>query len=246
MAKTRIRVVLVQPEGEINIGSVARIVKNFDADELYLVDPIAKITDKTREFAAKAVDILEKIVVVKTLHEALSSVDLSVCTSAIVGSEKDVLRHPITPWHLVNVVRGKEKIAVVFGRESVGLTRDEIAQCDVLVTIPANPEYPTLNLSHAVAVILYELYKNLKIDKDKDKLLYKPANRETIELILNYFRRILKALERDERKKEKIYASFRRILNKSIPSDAEAHNILYIIRKISLMVDKIGRDNSNN
>ncbi len=246
MSKTRIRVVLVQPEGEINIGSVARIVKNFDADELYLVDPIAKITDRTREFAAKALDILEKIVVVKTLREALSAVDLSVCTSAIVGGEKDVLRHPITPWQLVDIVKDKEKIAVVFGRESVGLTRDEIAQCDILVTIPANPKYPTLNLSHAVAVILYELYKSLKIDANKGELLYKPASNEIIELILNYFRRILETLERDERRKEKIYVSFRRILNKSIPSDAEAHNILYIMRKISLLVDKIGRDNGNN
>ncbi len=246
MLKGRVRIVLVQPEGEINIGSIARLAKNFGVNELFLVDPVAKITEKSREFAAKAVDILEQIVIVKSLSEALSGVDLSVCTSAIVGGEKDVLRHPITPWQLVDLVRNKEKIAIVFGRESVGLTRDEISQCDVLVTIPANPEYPTLNLSHAVGIILYELYKGLIYELDREKTLYKPASRETIDLILKYFERILELLERDERRKEKIYTSFRRILNKSNPSDAEAHNILYIMRKIFIAVEKNGKDSSND
>ncbi len=243
--ETKIRVVLVQPEGEINVGSVARLVKNFDADELYLVDPVAMITDKTREFAAKAIDVLDKIIVVKTLYDALQGVEFSACTSAIVGGEKDVLRHPITPWQLVELVRNKERIAVVFGRESVGLTREEISQCDVLVSIPANPIYPTLNLSHAVAIILYELYKGLKHSVERGGL-YKPASRETIDLILKYFKSIVDKLERDERRKEKVYVSFKRIINKSNPSDAEAHNILYIMRKISLMAEKVARNNCDN
>lgn len=232
-----VRVIIVGIEGEINLGFIARLVKNFDVDDLYLVSPAAKISDEAKRFAAKAVDVLNRVVVVKSIDEALKGLDISACTSAKVGGERDVLRHPITPWDFADLALTKNRIGVVFGRESVGLTREEIAKCDLLITIPANPEYPVLNLSHAVATILYELYKTF----GKSQVFYEVASREIIDRIIKYFEEVVAKLETDERRRNRILASFKRILFKANPNKAEAYNILYVMRKIYV---KIGERSS--
>ncbi len=242
----KIRVVLVEPEGEINIGSIARLVKNFNVKEFYIVNPKTQIGAKAREFAAKAVDVLEKAVICSSLDEALRGVDVSICTSAIIGGSRDVLRHPITPNDLRDIVKSYGKIAIVFGRESTGLTRDEIAKCDLLLTIPANPSYPTLNLSHAVGIILYEVYKVGKV-----KPLYEVADKHILELILKYVGNIIHLLREDSNKASRLLISFRRLLFKAIPSIGEAYNILYLMRKINVLLHecKVGgkrEDNSND
>ena len=235
-----VRVVVVGIEGEINLGFIARLVKNFEADDLYLVSPIAKITEEARRFAAKGVDVLEKTVIVNTLKEALKGIDLSACTSAKIGEEKDVLRHPITPWEFAELALKRNRIAVVFGRESVGLTREELSQCDLMVTIPGNPEYPVMNLSHAVAVILYELYKVFSSHRG---FKYEAPNRNILDKIMEYFNNIVNEVELDERRKHKITTSFRRLIFKSNIDKAEAYNVLYIMRKI--YVKLAGRDHGN-
>jgi len=227
----RLRVVLVEPEGEINVGSIARLIKNFGVREFYIVNPKARLNGKAREFAAKAIDVLEKAIICSSLDEALKDVDVSICTSAIVGDSRDVLRHPITPKELASIVGRYNKVALVFGRESTGLTRDEIGKCDLLLTIPANPEYPTLNLSHAVGILLYEVYV-----AEHTSPLYEIADRNVLELIMKYVEDIVRVFNEDERKASRILASFRRILYKSLPSIGEAYNLLYLVRKIDVML----------
>ncbi len=235
-----VRVVVVGIEGEINLGFIARLVKNFEVDDLYLVSPTIEITEEARRFAAKGVDVLERIVIVDTLREALSGVDLSACTSAKVGEEKDVLRHPITPWKFAELALKRNRIAVVFGRESVGLTREELSQCDLMVTIPGNPEYPVLNLSHAVAVILYELYK---VFSDSKGFRYEVPDRSILDRIMEYFNGVVNAIELDERRRHRVVTSFKRLIFRSDISKAEAYNVLYIMRKI--YVKLTGRDYEN-
>jgi len=237
-----VRVIIVGIEGEINLGFIARLVKNFDVDDLYLVSPVAKIGDEAKRFAAKAVDVLNKVVVVESIDEALKGLDISACTSAKIGEERDVLRHPMTPWDFANLALTKNKIGIVFGRESVGLTREEIAKCDLLVTIPANPEYPVLNLSHAVATILYELYKTFS----KGQVFYEAADRGIIDRIIKYFEGVVTKLETDERRRNRILASFKRILFRANPDKAEAYNLLYVMRKIYVKVGERSSEASNN
>lgn len=238
-----VRIIIVGIEGEINLGFITRLAKNFEVDDLYLVSPVASIGEEAKRFAAKAVDILNKVTIVNTLDEALDGLDISACTSAKVGEEKDVLRHPITPWEFAEIASTKDRIGVVFGRESVGLTREEISKCDLLVTIPANPIYPVLNLSHAVSVILYELYKTFS------KGVFKPyelADRTLIERIIQYFSGVLDMLEADTRRRSKVLTSFKRILFRANPDKAEAHNMLYIMRKIYVKIGGHTSEDSNN
>ena len=158
--RRRVRLVLVGTEGEINLGFIARLAANFAVDEVYLVSPrVDPFSQEVRRFAAHGAYMVDRFQVVDRLEDALSGVELAACTSARVGQRSDVLRHPVSAREFAERIAARyDSVAVVFGRESVGLTREELSKCHLLVHIPANPDYPVLNLSHAVAIVLYELW----------------------------------------------------------------------------------------
>ncbi len=232
-----LRLVLVGVEGPINLGSVARLAKNFSADELFLVKPVARLDDELAiRFAAHARDFLARAVIVERLEDALRGVDFSACTSAKVGQRSDVLRHPLTPWDFAALATRFRKVAVVFGRESVGLTRDEIALCDVLVSIPANVEYPVLNLSHAVAIILYELYKATRLQESQFRV--EPANEELLRKLAQRLECIAEKVVTDQRIQQ-VKAALRHLLFKSGLTAGEASGIAYFVKRL---VKRLGVD----
>ena len=150
----RLRLVLVGIEGAINLGMIARLADNFAVDELYLVKPTASI-DEAFEYAARSAGRLRDAVIVESLGDALRGVSLSICTSAL-ASKEDMLRMPVSPGEAALIAsRTPGVVALVMGRESVGLTREEISMCTLLSTIEANPQYPVLNLANATAIMLY-------------------------------------------------------------------------------------------
>ncbi len=231
----RLRVVLVGVEGPINLGAVARLVKNFDADELYLVKPVARPDDELAiRFAAHAKDVLGRSVIVDDLEDALKGVGLSACTSARVGQRGDVLRHSLTPWDFARLALRYDSVAIVFGRESVGLTREEIAKCDILVSIPASREYPVLNLSHAVAIILYELFKTSRLEASQFRI--EKADERLIAMLAERFECIAERLVEDQRVVH-VKAALKHILFKSGLTAGEASSIAYFLKKL---VKKLG------
>jgi len=156
----RIRLVLVSPEGKINFGFILRLAKNFNVDEICVVNPQFDINDsEVIEFAARAKDSISKVRVTKSLAECIADTLISVCTTAKLNLEGDVLRQGIKIEELPHVIPRQGLITLVFGRESTGLTRDELRQCDIISTIDTGSEYNVLNLSHAVALYLYEINK---------------------------------------------------------------------------------------
>ena len=154
-----VRVVLVEPKRDENVGAVARVMKNFGFYSLYIVGD--SVGEKAFYVAYHAEDVLEKCKFVRTLEEAVEGSHIVVGTTAKTASENNVLRNFVEPERLREIVEGKNGIlTVVFGREDFGLLNEELRKCDFIVHIPANPAYPVLNLSHAVAVVLYELSKS--------------------------------------------------------------------------------------
>ncbi|MFP4545734.1 MAG: RNA methyltransferase, partial [Methanomassiliicoccales archaeon] len=154
----RIRVVLVGPKIEGNVGAVARVMGNFGFQELYLVDP-CPMGDEARRRAKHAGEVLENAAVVDSLEEAVTGASLVVGTTGIASpGEKHFIRIPITPRSLAERLEDHPgSVVLLFGREDLGLSQEELGRCDLLVHIPAGREYPVLNLSHAVAIVLYEL-----------------------------------------------------------------------------------------
>ncbi len=229
---TRVRVVVVGIEGEINLGFIARLVKNFDAEELVLVKPVARIGEDAYRFAANGRDVLEERTrIVESLEEALKDVDFSACTSARVGQKSDVLRHPLTPWEFAELASRYELVAVVFGRESVGLTREELAACDVLVSIPASSAYPVLNLSHAVAIILYELFKRLKLRQSQFRV--SPAESKMLRILADRLECLAEKLVEDEAKLLQVKAALRHLVFKASLTAGEVSNLLFLVKRIA-------------
>ncbi|MEZ2603927.1 MULTISPECIES: tRNA (cytosine(32)/uridine(32)-2'-O)-methyltransferase TrmJ [Kluyvera] len=152
-----IRIVLVETSHTGNMGSVARAMKTMGLTNLWLVNPLVKPDSQAIALAAGASDVIGNAQIVDTLDEALAGCSLVVGTSA---------RSRTLPWPMLDprecglksVSEGAHApVALVFGRERVGLTNDELQKCHYHVAIAANPEYSSLNLAMAVQVIAYEV-----------------------------------------------------------------------------------------
>jgi len=175
-------------------------------------------------------------VVVNSLEKALEGVDLSAATSSIGYSEGDILRQAISLEDFVNNIAPRaRKIAIIFGRESTGLTRGELLKADFLVTIPANPEYPVLNVSQAVAIFLWELWKKRGA---KPKNIPPRASREDLEKVLGVVNEITSLIVSPSDKKERCNLVWKRILFRSVPSTQEARVLLYWAQRILRTLSK--------
>jgi len=221
-----IRLVIVEPEGSYNVGFIARLAKNFLVDEFYIVNPKCNL-EESKQFSAKGLEFLERAKIVPTFDEAVKDVELKIATSSIADNKGDILRKSIRPWDLPRLIEGK-RVALVFGRESVGLTRDEIAKSDLLLFIPANPEYPVLNLSHAVGIVLYEIWRS----RSENKPI---VSGEAISLIERYVSDVLSFLQSSEEDK-KMQIVLKRVLIKGVYDEEEARTIIRILRKLYLKI----------
>lgn len=152
-----IRIVLVETSHTGNMGSVARAMKTMGLTNLWLVNPLVKPDSQAIALAAGASDVIGNAQIVDTLDEALAGCSLVVGTSA---------RSRTLPWPMLDprecglksVSEGQHApVALVFGRERVGLTNEELQKCHYHVAIAANPEYSSLNLAMAVQIIAYEV-----------------------------------------------------------------------------------------
>lgn len=158
MSISQVSIILVEPAGELNLGSVARIMKNMGLDRLTLVNPQCDRNSlEARLMAVHARDILDRAIVVDSIEKALAGCHRAIATTARSRTVNTPLETPRTalPWLLTDNL----KSALIFGPEDRGLSNIELAYAQRFVCIPANPEYPSLNLAQAVAVCAYELYQ---------------------------------------------------------------------------------------
>lgn len=150
----RIRIVLIETSHSGNIGSSARAMKTMGLSQLCLVSPKA-VDEQSIALAAGAADIVKNAKIVSSFDEAVADCSLVIGTSARLRHLQSTLIEPRECAE--KVVKHQGKVAIVFGRERVGLHNDELIKCHYHLTIPANPDYSSLNLAMAVQLISYEL-----------------------------------------------------------------------------------------
>lgn len=221
-------VVLVHPLYEQNVGLIARVMKNFEASELRLVDPACEIGDEAYRRAMHGWDILEKAKTYNTLEEAVRDCDLIVGTTGKHGKRFSHVRRCMNPEQLASkiaVARGK--VAILFGREDFGLTNEELKKCNAVVTIPANKEYPILNVSHAVAIILYEIFKKKKTSSIPE--IFQPVDLREEKVMLQYLTILARKVEPE--KADKIELIMKRFLASCRPTGADIRTLIGIFRK---------------
>ena len=154
---SRIRVVLLRPSHPGNIGAAARAMKTMGITQPRLVRPKRFPHPDARAMASGALDVLESARACASLEEALAGTTYSVALSARERElSHSVLDARAAARELLGAAR-RDEVAVVFGNETAGLSNRDILRCSALARIPADPEYPSLNLAQAVQVIAYEL-----------------------------------------------------------------------------------------
>jgi TrmH family RNA methyltransferase len=228
-----ISIILIEPKLSANVGAIARVMKNFNFNNLVLINPKCNYLSQTARNRAKhANDVLEKAKIKKINY--LNQFDYLIATTAVLGSDYNIPRSPITPQQLADKlvkIDSKKKIGILIGREGPGLTNEEILKSDFVVSIPTSPRYGTMNISHAVAIILYEIFKVSTEKKINDHIV--AASKKEKEIILNKINRILNKLEfATKEKKETQQKVWKRILGKSFLTKREAFALIGFFRKL--------------
>lgn len=166
MNKDNVIFILVRPQFLGNIGSTARVMKNFGFHNLRLVNPPRNYLDaEARKMAVDAFDVLKKAKVFDNISDALLDVNLAFSTSSCqqrieVPKAMAALADEINAANLT----AANKLAFVFGDERDGLTKDEIARCHELIMIPTEADFASLNLSQALGIVAYELSRKIGLE----------------------------------------------------------------------------------
>lgn len=239
-----IEVILVEPEHPGNIGSIARVMKNFGFLDLVMINPRKDIMDNETYCRAKhAQDVLDNVQIKD--HSYLDELDVLIGTTAKNGNDKNLMRLPMTPVELKEKIDIKLRTGILIGREGIGLTNEELAKCDFNVTIPANTKYPTLNISHAVGIILYELHSVVEEQKEQQKIILKnnnqdvdddfsPATKDHKDNIMLQMSEVLDKMEfKLDARRETQLKAWKRIFGKSMMTKREAMAVFGFLKKIN-------------
>jgi TrmH family RNA methyltransferase len=159
MPLTAIRIVLVEPSHPGNIGAVARAMKNMALSELVLVRPKAFPHAEASARASGADDLLSRARVVDSVAEAVADVGFVAATTSRPRDQNFRALDLHDAAQRIHEMSARGPAAVLFGAERTGLTNEELALAHLLIRIPANPEYPSLNLAMAVQLTTYELFR---------------------------------------------------------------------------------------
>jgi tRNA/rRNA methyltransferase len=219
------RIILVEPLYDMNVGKICRIMKNFGHKELYIVNPIAKLERDARKYSMHAKDILEKAKIVRSFDEAVKDCYPIIGTTATPEKGKKGLSG-IIPLSEMNWLTKKDlkKAALVFGREDNGLNNEILLKCTNTVYIETTKEYPSMNLSNSVGVILYHFRVNeRKYEKEK-------INPKLIKALEKEFNLIVDSIKLKNPKKCK--KAFSNLVNKETKED-ELNSIFCVIKEIN-------------
>ena len=172
--KFNIKVILVEPSGPINVGSIARLCSNFNVDELRVVSPKCDIFSlEVKKMALKGIDYIHESCIYKDLNSAIIDCDIVFATCGRISNSKEsqiYTLNEIYSWIKNHNFKSSNNLAIVFGREDRGLNNKELLMAHKVFTINASEKYPSLNLSHAVSIVLNEFHK-LLLDKNELKNL---------------------------------------------------------------------------
>ena len=179
---SNLKVILVEPNGPLNVGSVARLCSNFEVDELRIVSPKCDICSlAAKKMALKGYKFLENCKIFDDLQKAIFDCDLVLASSGRIDVNKNSFfgsSEDIFDWTLS--FKKINNLAIIFGREDRGLTTSELLLANKTFNIPTSKNNLSLNLSHAVSIALYELNKSSKRNFDQELKVFNLASSKQI------------------------------------------------------------------
>ena len=177
-----LKVVLVEPNGPINVGSIARLCSNFEINELRIVAPKCDIFSlEAKKMALKGQKYIDDCKIFNSIEQSIFDCDLVLATCGRIDLSNDIkCESPevISKW--ISSFKEINNIGILFGREDRGLSNRELLFAHKIFNIKTSPNYPSLNLSHAVSIILYELNKSSTNYSKKDLQVFNLASSKQI------------------------------------------------------------------
>jgi len=217
-------IVLMEPENSGNIGACARVMKNFGFSNLVLINPKVEIDKVAIARSKHGKDVLRKAKL--SDKKFLSTMDKIIGTTAKIGTDYNINRSPLRPDQLAKRISLKQKTALLIGREGIGLTNEELDKCDMVAAIPANSKYPTLNISHALGIILYELTET----KDQFSRIVS-ADRKEIDTINTLLNESVDRLDYSDNRKRVLKSIWKRVIGKSALTKREVFSLMGYFKK---------------
>ena len=219
-----INIVLVDTIHPGNIGSVARAIKTMGLKRLSLVNPRVFPSSDANALAGNATDILKNATLYSSIQDAIKNSTFVYATSARDRSiQWPILNAEQASAEIVEQANSEKEISIIFGKEDRGLTNDELELANKLIEIPANPEYPVLNIAMSVQLILYEIFKASSNVRPREWRDYPEVNSEQLQRLIKHF--IDTAIEIDvidPENPKKIISRIKRMFTRLQPDEMEA------------------------
>ena len=228
--------ILVKPQLGENIGACARSMKNFGFDKLYIVEPKINFPNhKAKATSVGAYDIINKAKVFNKVEEAINSFNLVVSLSA---RRRDINKKHITLENFKKIITRRKNINIglMFGPEASGLSNKDLSFSNYILQIPTSIKFKSLNLSHSLTIICYEIFKliNAKNIKKNSSGL-KVSSKSNISSVLKH---LVNLLEKKDffvpmEKKRSMLLNINNLIYRLEPNDKELRILASIISSLS-------------
>ncbi|WFU49241.1 RNA methyltransferase [Sinorhizobium terangae] len=239
-------IILAYPQLGENIGMVARAMANFGLSELRLVNPRdGWPSEKARSAASRADHVIDGAKLYGSLEQAIADLNFVYATTARDRDGYKPVRSPIIAARTLRQrFKSGEAVGIIFGRERTGLTNEEVALADEIVTFPVNPAFASLNLAQAVLLMSYEWMKTGMESEEETSFQAIPQRPATKEHLQGLFEHLEDALEarnyfRSADKKPKLVENLRAVLTR--PSFTESE--IQVLRGVISSLDRFTREN---
>ena len=220
-----INIVLVETSHPGNIGSVARAMKTMGLSRLSLVNPKDFPSGDANALSGNARDVLDAAIIYPNLDAAIKESTFVYATSA---RNRSINWPTVNPEEaadrILDQVAGNKEISIIFGREDRGLTNEELQLANFHLEIPANPDYPVLNIAMSVQIVTYELFKNRNTSQDREWRDYPEINSEDLQRLIDHFIETSIDLEMiDPKNPSQIIARIKRMFSRLQPDSMEGN-----------------------
>jgi len=234
--KNKFGFILVKPQLGENIGACARALKNFGFSNLNIVAPRDPWPNtKARMTSVGAYNVVQKTKIYKNVSDAVKNFDLIFASTA---RKRDVNKKHISIINFVKILSKykKSNIGIMFGPEASGLSNHDLSLSNFIIQIPTSNKLTSLNLSHAVIVICYEIYKSLNFIKfKKEKMLTKLTSKNAIKNLIKYLEKMLdnKKFFKPPEKKKSMILNINNIFGRLELSDKELRILFSIFSSLN-------------
>ena len=234
--KNKFGFILVKPQLGENIGACARSMKNFGFSKLHIVSPkISFPNHKAKVTSVGAFDIINKAKVFNETKEAISNFDIVLSLSA---RRRDINKKHISLNEFINIITRKNNsnFGLMFGPEASGLSNEDLSYSNYVLQIPTSSKFKSLNLSHSVTVVCYEIFKALDVKSCKrNSSNLKVSSKLKINLFIKHLLKLLenKKFFLPKEKKQSMILNINNLIYRLEPNDKELRILASIISSLS-------------